>query len=156
MRKRLSFSAQKSGVIASRLSQSMSSLKANPVPYPSAGPPRYIHELQTCSPRRFVCPSDLTDRLDAIASIREIKTDSNYLIAHYATKQVNGQPAFTEVAEEAAGARAQTDVSGRGDYLPWAAAMLAEHGDTLRGSLQAILGPADKRSLRFHVWLCPN
>jgi len=133
----------------------MPSLKANPVPYPPAGRPRYIHELQTCSPCRFVCPSDLTNRFDAIASIRKFKTDSNYLIARYATKQVNGQPAFTEVAKEAAGARAQTDISGRGDSLPLAA-MLAEHGDTLRGCLQAIVPPADKRSLQVHVWLCPN
>ncbi len=109
----------------------MPSLKTNPVPYQSAGPPRYIHELQTCSPRRFVRPSDLTDRFDAIASIRKFKADSNHLIARYATKQVNGQPAFTDVAEEAASARAQTDVSGRSDCLPLAA-MLAEHGNTLR------------------------
>jgi hypothetical protein len=87
----------------------MSSLKANPVPYLSAGPLRYIHELQTCSPRRFVCPSDLTDRFDSIASIRKIKTDLNHLIAQYATKQVHGRPAFTEAAEEAAGDRGQTD-----------------------------------------------
>jgi hypothetical protein len=97
----------------------------------------------------------LADRFDAVLSIRQIKIDLNHLIARDAAKQFNAQPAFTQVTEEAASARAQTDVKGRLDYLPQAA-MLAEHGDTLRGSLQPIVRPADKRSLRFHVWLCPN
>jgi len=75
------------------------------MPYPSASLSRYLHKLQPCSPRRFVCPGDLTDGLNAIASIRKIKTDLNRLSAHCAIKQLNGQTAFTQVAEEAAGAR---------------------------------------------------
>jgi len=80
----------------------------------------------------------LTGRFDVIPSIREIETDSNHLIAHDAAKQFNAQPAFTQVTEEAASSRAQTDVKGGLDCLPWVA--LTDHGGNPSECLPEMLG----------------
>jgi hypothetical protein len=102
-------------------------VKEHPVPYPLAGRRRYIHELYPCSARRFVSPRNLTEGFDGIASIGKGKADPNHLVAHSATKQGNGQSAFTQIREKAAGVRAQVNANKRFDDSPWAAASFGRY-----------------------------